>query len=316
MTSEYRGRFAPTPSGDLHFGSLVCALGSYLRAKAAGGKWLVRIDDVDTPRVVPGSSDRILRALEAHGLEWDEAVVCQSRQYPLYREAKAGLWEKGHLYRCDCTRKKIAAKALRGAEGPVYPGCCAARQEPPAEGAIRARTEGLTLSWEDGLQGKQTRDFSADFGDYVVWRRDRVCSYHLATAVDDFESGITEVVRGADLVFSTYRQIHLQEALGLPRPAYLHLPLALLATGEKLSKQTGATALDPDHAGLSLVRALRFLGHAPPRELESTPAETVLGWALANWSLSSVPQALGYPFEIDEPAAAGPSPPMAQVANL
>lgn len=256
---NYRGRFAPTPSGALHFGSLVAALGSYLDARAHAGEWHLRIEDVDPPRVMPGSVKRILSTLEAFGFEWDGPVVHQSRRGAAYRAAIERLIDAGHLYACACTRKRLKEKARIGVDGPVYPGPCRARHL-PLQGALRFRVPASRIVFDDLLAGRVACDVAHECGDFVLRRADGVYTYQLAVTVDDAELGITHVVRGADLLASTPRQIVLQQALGYPTPDYLHLPVALNADGGKLSKQTLAAPLRDDNPLPALSSAAAFLG--------------------------------------------------------
>ncbi len=288
--AEYRGRFAPSPTGPLHFGSLVAALGSWLRARSRGGRWLVRIEDIDPPREVPGAADEILRALEAMGLHWDGPVWYQSRRMEAYRQAWEALQGAGHAYPCGCSRKEIQAAGLRGPEGYLYPGTCRNGLAPGrAPRALRLRVDGVRVRVRDALHGAQEVRLQAQCGDFVIRRADGLPAYHLAVVVDDAAQGITEVVRGADLLFCTARQRHLQALLGLPAPGYLHLPVAVNARGEKLSKQTGAPPLDLGAPGRELWRALAFLGQGPPPELAGAPPGTLLEWALARWDWRAVP---------------------------
>ncbi|MDT8448367.1 MAG: tRNA glutamyl-Q(34) synthetase GluQRS [bacterium] len=287
--SDYRGRFAPTPSGPLHFGSLVGALGSYLAAKSQSGAWLLRIDDLDGPRVVKGAIDQILRRLEAFGLFWDESVRYQSQRYPEYQAALDQLIERGLAYPCHCSRSQLGQSSQAGIEGPVYPGTC---RLTPGAGELRSYrllTQGAPLVFEDGNLGVQRLDLAAQVGDFVLWRADGVFSYHLATVVDEQLDGITELVRGADLLVSTQRHLFLMDLLRQPRPRCLHLPVALDAQGEKLSKQTLAPPLEPGQEGRLLFLALEFLGQFPPEDMRGAPPAELLAWGVAHW----MPQALG-----------------------
>lgn len=256
MSAPYRGRFAPTPSGPLHFGSLVAALASYLEARSRDGKWLLRIEDVDPPRVVAGASAGILRTLAAHGFEWDEGVSYQSRRGEAYQNALARLVDMGRVYACDCSRKRLAELAVSGVDGPVYPGTCRGVRA-DAAGALRFLLRPQRLVFHDALLGRVACDVIRECGDFVLKRADGVFTYQLAVVVDDAEQGISHVVRGADLLTSTPRQIVLQQALGYPTPAYTHLPVVLNTRGEKLSKQTLAAALDDADP----LPALRLAGH-------------------------------------------------------
>lgn len=258
----YRGRFAPTPSGPLHFGSLVAALGSHLEARAHGGAWLVRMEDLDPPRVVPGAADDILRTLEAYGFEWDGQVLYQSRRAPAYRAALQELLRLDRVFACSCSRKQLAAHARRGVDGPVYPGTCRNRPAGHRPAALRMRVAEQRIVFQDAWQGRVGCELARECGDFVLRRADGVYSYHLAVVVDDAFQGITHVVRGADLLTSTPRQILLHNALLLPIPAYMHLPVALDERGDKLSKQTLAAPIDPRDPLPGLCAALAFLGAA------------------------------------------------------
>ncbi len=277
----YRGRFAPTPSGPLHFGSLVAALGSCLDARARGGAWLVRIEDVDPPRVVPGSADAILRTLEAHGFEWDGPVAYQSQRTSSYADALAHLRALGLVYACGCSRKQIAETARRGIDGLVYPGTCRGRHLDARDKALRLIVPEARIIFADREQGHIACDVARECGDFVLRRADGVHAYHLAVVVDDAEQGITHIVRGADLLASTPRHIVLQGLLGIPVPEYRHLPVVLDARGDKLSKQTLATPVD-DHAPLAGLRAAAtFLG----LPVAAAP-DTLTGfwaWAIGAW---------------------------------
>jgi glutamyl-Q tRNA(Asp) synthetase len=320
--SIYRGRFAPSPTGPLHFGSLVAAVGSYLDAKHHSGIWLVRMEDLDTPRCVPGAAVDILRTLEAFGLHGDEPVIYQSQRTAAYEEALHKLQAIGALYPCCCTRKEIADSALNGIEGPVYPGTC--RHGIPAgrEGrAWRVRTDctplhpcrgkagmgveqheitastpsptlplqgGGSVEFEDALQGQITQYLESEIGDFVVKRADGLFAYQLAVVVDDAFQGITHIVRGADLLDSTPRQIYLQRLLGLRIPQYLHLPVAVNESGEKLSKQTLAAPVDETHPVKTLLRVLDFLQQHPPAELLGCDVKVLLEWATANWDATKM----------------------------
>jgi glutamyl-Q tRNA(Asp) synthetase len=284
--STYRGRFAPSPSGPLHFGSMVAAVGSYLDAKAHGGTWALRIDDLDPPRVAPGSVDSILRCLQAFDMRWDGEVFYQSTRSDAYRSALAKLRDDGRVYACVCSRKEIGDAG----SGTVYPGTCRAgivHDRRPH--AWRARTDSAIVEFDDLLQGRVRQELEHEVGDFVAYRADGIASYHLACAVDDAAQGITHVVRGADLLDSTPRQVHLQRLLGLPTPAYLHLPVAIHADGQKLSKQTLAQGVNPDDAVSVLRAVLNFLDHAPPDSLRRDDLGTLWRWAIANWRRDRLP---------------------------
>ena len=288
---KYRGRFAPSPTGPLHFGSLVAAVGSFLDARSHGGEWLVRIDDLDPPRAVPGAAETILETLESCGMKWDGPVVYQGARTEAYHAALHRLRELGLVYACACSRREIADIAMAGAEGPVYPGTCRAGIAPGRVArAQRVNTNGARIEFDDALQGRIAHDIGRDFGDFVVYRADGVYAYQLAVVVDDAEQGITDVVRGADLLASTPRQIYLQQLLGLPRPRYAHLPVAVNAAGEKLSKQTSAAPVDAANPVPALSAALSFLGQQPPAALAQDTIKSLWDWAISNWRLSRVPR--------------------------
>ena len=287
--NPYVGRFAPSPSGALHFGSLVAAVGSFLDARAHGGRWLLRIEDVDTPRTVPGAAAGILATLERFGFEWDGAIVRQSERGEAYAAALERLRAAGLAYPCACTRRELAGQPLARDGSRRYPGTCRDGLPPGRTGrAWRVRAEGV-VRFCDAVQGEQEIDLAADAGDYVVKRADGLFAYQLAVVVDDAEAGVTHVVRGADLLDSTARQIHLLGLLGHPVPAYAHLPLATNAAGEKLSKQTLARAIDAHPPQSALLAALRFLGHNPPDMPAAAPLAETWAWAQAHWSLAAVP---------------------------
>ncbi|HWA14161.1 MAG TPA: tRNA glutamyl-Q(34) synthetase GluQRS [Burkholderiales bacterium] len=291
-----RGRFAPTPSGPLHAGSMVAAVGSYLDAKSRNGEWLLRIDDLDAPRVAPGAADAILRCLEGFGLHWDGPVMFQSRRGDAYRAAVERLRADGLVFECACSRREVEQAGLPGIDGPVYPGTCSAGLPPGRTmRSLRMRVGHACIEFQDALQGRMHQDLGAEVGDFVLWRTEGVYAYHLACAVDDAAQGITEVVRGADLIDSTPRQIYLQQCLGLPTPGYLHLPVATHAAGEKLSKQTLAPAVAPGQEAAVLAQVLAFLGHLPPPQARGSAAE-LLAWATSHWDRARLPRRAGAPW--------------------
>ena len=286
---SYHGRFAPSPTGALHFGSLVAAVASWLDARAAAGRWTVRIEDVDAPRTVPGAADEILRTLEACGLEWDGTVVRQSDRTGLYEEALARLRTAGLTYRCRCSRREIADSALPGIEGAVYPGTCRDLAHPAAEPfAERFRVAPGAVRFVDRVQGAIEQDVAREVGDFVLRRRDGLHAYQLAVVVDDSAQGVTDVVRGADLLASTPRQILLQRALGVPTPRYLHFPVAVDAQGRKLAKQTGAPPLPAAQAAASLGQVLAFLGQPGA---ESPAPRELLAQAATRWDPARIARA-------------------------
>jgi glutamyl-Q tRNA(Asp) synthetase len=294
----YRGRFAPSPTGPLHFGSLVAAVGSYLEAKCRGGAWLLRMEDLDPPREQPGAADAILRTLEACGMGWDGELMFQSRRMQEYRAALARLQEQGLVYPCACSRKEIADSSLRShSDGAlIYPGTCRKGIAPgKAPRAWRVRVDDEPIEFEDAVQGTIRQDLAAEVGDFVLLRADGWYAYQLAVVVDDAEQGITDVVRGADLLDSTPRQIQLQRLLGLPTPRYLHLPAAVNAGGEKLSKQTLAPPVDARDPVPVLVQVMQFLGQAPPAYLQRVPLAEFWRWALAHWHASRIPRRRSLP---------------------
>jgi glutamyl-Q tRNA(Asp) synthetase len=283
-----RGRFAPSPTGPLHFGSLVAALASWLDARHAGGEWLVRIEDVDETRTVPGAADHILRGLEQFGFDWDGEVVWQSRRKGLYEAALERLCADGLVYRCRCSRKEIADSGLRGIDGIVYPGTCRTLHlGADVPGADRFPVAPGTVEVVDRVQGRLVQDVARNVGDFVLKRRDGLHAYQLAVVVDDADQGITDVVRGADLLQSTPRQVLLQHALGLSTPRYLHFPVATDASGEKLSKQSLASSVDASRAAEIIAVALRFLGQ--PRATSRIPSE-MLAEATRAWDAGSIPK--------------------------
>ncbi len=297
MSEDYVGRFAPSPTGPLHFGSLLAAVGSYLEARSRRGRWLLRIEDVDRPRTLAGAERAILTTLDRFGFEWDGPVLRQSERDPVYAAALARLREDGRVFDCGCTRREIADSVLGRDGAPRYPGTC--RDGLPAgrtPRTVRLRTEpGTVLCFEDRVLGCLCEDVWADVGDFILQRADGLFAYQLAVVVDDAACGVTDVVRGADLVDSTCRQLWLQRCLGLPALRYAHLPVGTNAAGVKLSKQSFAMPLDDERPGPSLHAALCFLGQAPPAELAGCPTDTIWAWAIANWRLANVPKARAVP---------------------
>lgn len=283
MTRPYIGRFAPSPSGPLHFGSLIAALGSWLDARARGGRWLLRMEDVDRARCSQAHADAILRALQAYGLDWDGEVMYQSHRHDAYAAALDGLIAAGHAYPCACSRREIADSALHGIEGPVYPGTCRAGRQGRPTRAWRVRTHDAPVCFDDRRSGRQCQRLESEIGDFVVKRADGPIAYQLAVVVDDAAQGVTDVVRGADLLASTARQIHLQRLLSLPTPRYAHLPVVLNTAGQKLSKQTRAPALPLPAQASVLAEALEFLGLPAPEPLRRAPCPSLLEWGLAHW---------------------------------
>jgi glutamyl-Q tRNA(Asp) synthetase len=286
----YRGRFAPSPSGPLHFGSLVAALGSYLDAHHHHGEWWVRMEDLDPPREMAGAADDILRTLEAFGLHWHGSVVYQSQRSEIYQTNLKQLQVRELAYPCVCSRKTIAKQARSGRFGPIYPGTC--RAGIPANQnahALRIRTDRQPIIVDDRLQGSFCQVLEEDLGDFIIQRADGYAAYQLAVVIDDHEQGITDVVRGSDLLECTPRQIYLQQLLGIATPRYLHLPVALHPQGDKLSKQTHAPAVSIQPIIPLLIRALAFLGQQPPTELHDATVAELLAWATVHWQLQQIP---------------------------
>ena len=305
MTRRFRWRFAPSPTGALHFGSLIAAVGSYCEALSRGGDWLVRMEDLDRPRETPGAVDDILRALEACGFEWQRPVMFQSRRTGAYRAAFERLKSAGAVFPCACSRREIAdsiqhfgharrsgsPRESTGQPELVYPGTC--RDGLPSgrtARAFRLRVGDAVIAFEDPVQGSFREDLTTQVGDFVVLRADSLFAYQLAVVVDDGEQGVTDVVRGADLLDSTPRQIYLQQLLELPTPRYLHVPAAVNAAGQKLSKQTLAAAIDAQQPLPALLKALRFLGHQTPGELAHADTDALWQWAIANWNVARIPR--------------------------
>jgi glutamyl-Q tRNA(Asp) synthetase len=289
-------RFAPSPTGPLHLGSLLAAVGSYLDARAHGARWLVRMEDLDSPRVVPGCADEQLRTLEAFGFEWDGEVLYQSTRREAYRAALDSLEAAGRLFECSCSRRELAAGAE---ESHGYPGTCRAGPTRPGRTARRFRVGDRSIHFDDLYQGPQDFDLTT-CGDVVVERRDGLAGYQLAVVVDDAFQGVTRVVRGADLLGSTPWQLDLQAALSLPRPIYGHLPLLVEPDGTKLSKSKRAVPLDPSQVAKGLITTLTHLSQMPPPELGHSSIKEVWNWAFTHWR----PQALAGKTEVRCPQEA------------
>jgi glutamyl-Q tRNA(Asp) synthetase len=288
---RYRGRFAPSPSGPLHFGSLVAAVGSFIEARTRGGEWLVRIEDLDPPRIRPGAADGILRTLERLGLNWDGEVLHQSRRTDAYRAAFERLRAADRLQPCRCSRAQLAALPANQARSPgeelVHPEkCLPGSHRSAAAPAWRFLAPDLDVPFVDRVQGPRSQNVARTGGDFVVRRRDGLYAYQLAVVVDDAGQGITDVVRGADLLDSTARQILLQQALQSPRLTYMHLPLAADASGVKLSKSGDAPAVLHPSPTAPVVAALEFLRQDPPAELGRAPLDEVWAWAVEHWQPS------------------------------
>ncbi len=293
---RYIGRFAPSPTGPLHFGSLVAALASYCEAKTHRGKWLLRIEDLDKPREMTGAVTNILHTLEGFGFEWDGEIVYQSQRAEAYEEALEKLRNKNVIYPCTCSRKEIADSSTEvGIEGKIYPKTCLKHApRPNIRKAFRVIAINKPIAFEDTIQGSVTQNLAHDIGDFVLKRADGLFAYQLAVVVDDAAQGVTHVVRGADLLDSTPRQIYLQQLLGFPIPNYAHVPIAVNNTGEKLSKQTLAEPISTSLAGQQLFSALQYLGQNPPLEMQNATLDKnhiaeLWRWALENWSIAKIP---------------------------
>ena len=286
MTNHgYVGRFAPSPTGPLHFGSLVSALASYLDAKANGGRWLVRIEDLDPPREVTGSSTLILRQLQALGMDWDDDVLYQSTRLSVYERILQQLENREYCFYCDCSRQRVS-----GLEG-VYDGRCRSRGLNSSPGlAIRLKISPKTVQFTDGIQGDYAQNLEHEVGDFILRRRDGLFAYQLAVVADDAAQKITHVVRGYDLLSSTPRQIYLQERLGLPTPSYAHIPIIVNDLGQKLSKQHFAEPIDLKNVPSLLVSALQFLGMTPPPTLIGAAPAALMTWGAEHWDIQRVPK--------------------------
>jgi len=289
---SYVGRFAPSPTGPLHFGSLVAAVASYCDSRANNGKWLLRMEDLDKPREVKGAADNILQTLEAFGFEWNDEVMYQSQRDKYYTEALNVLQNKQLIYPCTCTRKEIADSSNSiGIDGAIYPKTCLKHAlKPNIHAAYRVMVFDKNITFFDAIQGEVTQNLARDVGDFILKRADGLFAYQLAVVVDDAAQGVTHVVRGADLLDSTPRQIYLQQLLGFATPGYAHIPIAVNVADEKLSKQTLAQPISmrlPEH---QLFEALSFLGQRPPPELKSATLTEIWRCAIANWDLLKIPK--------------------------
>ncbi|MBD9396308.1 tRNA glutamyl-Q(34) synthetase GluQRS [Pseudomonas sp. PDM11] len=284
QNSTYIGRFAPTPSGFLHFGSLVAALASYLDARAVGGRWLLRMEDLDPPREEPGAQAAILETLERYGLHWDGELVRQSDRHGEYEALVQRLFDQGLAYACTCSRKQLEGS------GGIYPGSCRNAGHADHDAAIRLRVPELLYSFTDRVQGEYSQHLGREVGDFVIRRRDGLYAYQLAVVLDDAWQGINSVVRGADLLDSTPRQLYLQELLGFSQPHYLHVPLIIQPDGHKLGKSYRSPPLPGDQATPLLIRALRALGQPAPDELVDASVEELLQWSARHWDASLIPR--------------------------
>ncbi|MGR8953491.1 MAG: tRNA glutamyl-Q(34) synthetase GluQRS [Gammaproteobacteria bacterium] len=281
----YIGRFAPSPTGPLHLGSLYTALASFLDARSRQGLWLLRIDDIDTPRNAPGAIDRILATLDAYGLYWDGGVYFQSDHLADYEQALFDLQQADRLYPCICSRKMLAELPGAPAAHDIYPGLCRDRQTPPAgkPHALRVRSDDRDIVFEDALQGVICQNLAEEHGDFILKRKEGIVSYQLACVIDDSFQQVTHVVRGHDLVDSTPKQIFLQQLIGLPTPSYKHVPVITDKLGYKLSKQTQAAAVAMNEPHRIMFQLLEWLQQNPPRQLWGAGCDELLEWAVQNW---------------------------------
>ncbi|MEJ2138776.1 MAG: tRNA glutamyl-Q(34) synthetase GluQRS [Gammaproteobacteria bacterium] len=281
----YRGRFAPSPTGPLHFGSLVTAVASYLQARAQSGEWLVRIEDLDPPRESPTAADAILRALDIHGFEFP-APLYQSSRLEHYEAIINGLLDEGRAYRCACSRRIISSgRARKGPAGLIYPGTCRDVAHPPGQLplAVRLKTYAETLTFVDAIQGRQSCAIASDIGDFLIRRGDGLIAYQLAVVADDQYQGITEVVRGTDLLCATFMQLWLQKILAYDKPGYAHIPIATDPNGQKLSKQTKALEINSKTPVSNIYQAFVFLDMQPDETLKASSIDDLWAWGTENW---------------------------------
>jgi glutamyl-Q tRNA(Asp) synthetase len=282
----YVGRFAPSPTGPLHFGSLVAAVASFLQARVNNGRWLLRIEDIDPPREQPGATSQILKALECYGFEWDGETIFQSASADAHEEALSSLLVRDLAYRCSCSRKDLAGLPS-GPLGVIYPGTC--RNGTSAEQvAIRVKTDNSAIRFNDAIQGPFTHRLETESGDFVIRRRDKLIAYQLAVVVDDEIQGVTEIMRGIDLIDSTPRQIWLQTVLNFKVPHYAHIPVITHPNGDKLSKLTAAQAIPLERVKQVLVEALAALRQSPPEHLEDDSLAQIWSWATENWRIGNL----------------------------
>lgn len=283
---QYKGRFAPSPTGELHWGSLFNALASFLQARSQQGEWLLRIDDLDSDRCQQQSTDAILFALDRFGLHWDGAIHYQSQHTEDYQEALSALNSSDQLYACICSRKQLKRYHNLHPEAPDYPGFC--RNKPidtSKQHALRIKTHHHPIAINDPLQGEHQQILSKTCGDFIVLRSDELTAYHLASVTDDYNMGITQAVRGYDLLQSSIQQLYLQQLLHYPTPQYIHLPIIVDTANIKLSKQTGATPITHNHPVETVFILLQQLKQNPPNELRNQSVESVLAWAIKNWTI-------------------------------
>ena len=291
---SHTGRFAPSPTGLLHFGSLLAATASYLEARSQQGRWLLRLEDLDKPRESKGASAAIIQTLKAYGFEWDGDILFQSQRLTAYQDALHQL--KTHTYRCTCSRKQLQEDAQANNTNLIYTGRCLTKAIPEHQpAAIRLKVPSQKLKFHDAILGDYEQDLQQDIGDFVLRRADGIFAYQLAVVVDDAWQGITHIVRGADLLNNTPRQLYLQQLLGFNYPHYAHIPMATNAHGQKLSKQSYAPAIKPDDSIKQLVQALQFLGQNPPPSEYFSHLNTLWDWAIQHWQLNRVPKLISRP---------------------
>jgi glutamyl-Q tRNA(Asp) synthetase len=293
--SGYVGRFAPSPTGPLHFGSVIAAVASYIDARANQGRWLVRMEDLDPPREPPGAAANILRQLTQLGLQWDGEVLYQSQRLEYYALALQELIDNDLCFRCDCSRSKIKSS------GSIYDGACRHRPSEPEQGyAVRIKTEDTLIEFQDLVQGVHRQNLGTEVGDFVILRKDKLFAYQLAVVVDDEYQGITHVVRGFDLLDSTPRQVYLQQLLNYSTPRYGHIPVIVNASGDKLSKQSFAPSADVENSSHLIYQCLILLGQAPPGNLLNSDPHTQLRWGIAHWDVQAVPKLAKLPQELSK----------------
>ncbi|MBL4572324.1 MAG: tRNA glutamyl-Q(34) synthetase GluQRS [Gammaproteobacteria bacterium] len=289
---SYIGRFAPSPTGPLHFGSLLAALASFLDARANQGKWLMRIEDLDPPREPAGSAELILQQLQDLGMIWDDEVLYQSTRLDAYKEIVDQLQDRDLCYPCNCTRGQVREM------GRLYNGSCRKRCAPPEKPyALRLKTKALEIGFDDEIQGHFSQQLELDAGDFVICRKDGLFAYQLAVVVDDEFQNITHIVRGWDLLDSTPRQIYLQRVLNYQKISYAHIPIIVDEKGQKLSKQAFAPSIKTDRASEAIYKALTFLGQAPPTGIAKEKPESQLEWAIENWDSQAVAKVDSLPLE-------------------
>ncbi len=290
--SSYIGRFAPSPTGPLHYGSLIAAVASYVQAKHQNGRWLVRIEDIDPPREAPGASDSILKTLDAFKFAWDESPLYQSSRLAIYKDIANSLLNQNYLYACTCSRKQIGKIAEKTALGKRYPGTCRDKNLDTTQWDknLRLNVSNDEIEIRDNLFDSYLICLQKDIGDFIVYRKDKLPSYTLAVAVDDAFQNITEVVRGWDLLSFTPLQMYLCEILSLPIPEFMHIPIIINSKGKKLSKQTGAPAINTENKSFVLCQALRDLGQAIPAGYEHESLEEIWQWSFKNWNTTNIPR--------------------------